>query len=280
MATDDRYAAEQVLATTTEVARGVFGHELAAVFALGSLAHGGFAPLASDIDIALVLNLVDQDTAESIAAVRRTSIARSSTPLAERLSIFWSDWHGVRHGAGVNTRLPAVDRLDLLDDGRLLFGNDERTGAQRPDRVTLIREGAQFACARFDNAYLDNLRRPAELVADGPRTATKAALFPIRLLYTLATGRIGYNKEAARWYARQGRYPALADAAIRGRENGISDAASAAAILQHHLVGLYIEFFDSYAAALTTSGHEVIARSLRERQQVLGDETRDPTASI
>lgn len=265
----DREGGEQVLRTATAVAREVLGDHLSAAFALGSLAHGGFAPLASDIDLALVLDALPDDIGDRVADIRRATVERAGNPLAERLSVFWSDWHGVRHGAGPRSRLPAVDRLDLLDDGRPLFGVDERGGAARPGRTTLVVEAAQFAVERFDPAYLAALHRPEEQVAAGPRAASKAALFPIRFLYTLASGRMGHNVAAATWYRQQGAHAPLAHAAMRWRESGIDDAAAAVRDLRAHLVGVYVEFFDAYAPAVAAAGRGPVADALLDRQATL-----------
>lgn len=269
MSSNDHHVGEEILHTATAVAREVFDDRLSAVFALGSLAHGGFTPACSDIDIALIVHELTGGTAHQVDQVRQLSIARVDTPLAARLSIFWSDWHGVHHGPAGHARLPAVDRIDLLDHGRLLLGRDERAGATRPDAGTLVREGAEFACALCGDAYLARLHEPAQLVADGARTTTKAVLFPIRFLYTLHTGTIGHNVHAADWYRAHGAYPELADAAMRWRENGITDPTAASALLNTSLVGVYEEFFDAYTAALAADGHTTVADALHERHRSL-----------
>src|SRR5699024_5470704 len=46
---------EDVLADVVRVASQTLGDRLIAVYALGSLAHGGFSPLVSDIDAAVIL---------------------------------------------------------------------------------------------------------------------------------------------------------------------------------------------------------------------------------
>lgn len=269
MSSEGRHAGEEILQITAVMAREVFGDRLSAVFALGSLAHGGFVPLCSDVDVALILRELTGETSAQVARVKRLTTAEAPTPLAKRLSIFWSDWHGVHHGHGRLGRLPAVDRLDLLDDGCLLLGRDDRAGAIRPGVDTLVVEAAEFACARFDDAYLANLYEPDRLVADGPRAVTKTVLFPIRFLYTLSAGAIGHNGHAAHWYETHGAYPILADAAMRWREHGITDVAAATDLLASRIVGVYAEFFDAYTAALTANGHTTTANDLRERRHSL-----------
>jgi predicted nucleotidyltransferase len=67
---------EQVLAEATEAYRAALGERLLAAFALGSLAHGGFSELVSDIDLGPIFSdPLLPDDAETIQAV-----AESETP--------------------------------------------------------------------------------------------------------------------------------------------------------------------------------------------------------
>ncbi|MBW0101134.1 hypothetical protein [Pseudonocardia sp. KRD291] len=256
--------ADAVLGAVVDVAREVFTERLVAVYALGSLAHGGFAPLVSDVDVALVPAVVDARTRERVAAVGAAVRERAPGTLADRLSVFWADPEGVRHGPGPHGRLPAVDRLDLIDSGRLLHGRDATGGAVRPDGPTLVREGAEFAVSRFDDDYLDTLRDPARLVAGGARTVTKAVLFPVRFLHTLHTHRIGLNADAVEHYA--GPHRALVAAAAQWREHGLSDPVRARVLLAAHLTGLHTEFLDAYAEAMDRAGETGPATDLRYRR--------------
>jgi hypothetical protein len=162
-----------------------------------------------------------------------------------------------------------VDRLDLIDSGRLLFGTDRRGPAVRPDRATLVRETAEFAVAGFDAEYLRRLRDPGALLASGVRPVTKAVLFPVRFLYTLRTGRIGRNDDAAGWYAGHCSCRSLVDAAMSWRRGGIADHGRAERLLGGELVDLYVQFFDAYRAALADSGEPTLAESLAGRHRRL-----------
>lgn len=279
MTADGDRSGEYVLATATAVACEVFGDRLDAVFALGSLAHGGFAPLVSDVDIAVILTELSSATSAQVTEVAALTQARAATPLAQRLSVFWADWDGVCHGTLGGARLPAVDRLDLLDAGRMLYGTDRREGAERPDGDTLVEDGAEFASSKFDDAYLSRLHHPEALVDDGVRAVTKAVLFPVRFLYTLHTHRIGLNADAADWYAHRyahrGRHRPLVAAAMEWREQDITDPIAARALLHQHLVGLYDEFLDTYIDTLSQRGQHDHARALDTRRENL--HALDPT---
>ncbi|WP_051341732.1 hypothetical protein [Pseudonocardia spinosispora] len=261
---------EAVLAAAVDAAVEVFGDDLDAAFALGSLAHGGFAPLVSDVDIAFVLRGLRPDSAERIARVGER--ARTGSPLARRLSIFWTDWAGVRGEGWNGGRLPQVDRLDLVDSGRLLHGVDRRGTVVRPGHEDLVLDAARFAVSSFDADYLGGLRAPGRLLALGVRSVTKSVLFPVRFLYTLHTGRLGLNEHAASWYRQDGRPgEPLVSAASRWRLIGVDDDVAAPELLDRHLGGIYRELFTEYADDLAARGHADLAGQLRARGQLPAD---------
>lgn len=259
-------AAEQVIADTVQAAQAVLGSEIEAIFVLGSLAHGGFAPLVSDVDVAIVVGVTALGTAEQMARVQSLVVEKVSNPLSERLSVFWADWHTVRTGEGAHSRLGPVDRLDLLDSGRLLLGSDQREPSVRPSHQELVVMSADHILNKFTNAYLDGLRDTRALLAGGPRAITKAILFPVRFIYTLKTGRIGLNEASARWYAAEG-LPgsALALKALEWRNDGIADAEAASQMLGAELDDIHGECFAGYAKELEDLGEASRAVALAKR---------------
>ena len=77
-----------MLARAVSAYRAALGSRLIAGYALGSLAHGGFSPLVSDVDLGLVLR--DPLRAHDRLAIR--AVARWCGPgsaLDQRLSVFW-----------------------------------------------------------------------------------------------------------------------------------------------------------------------------------------------
>jgi hypothetical protein len=258
--------AEQVMADTVQAAQAVLGSEIEAIFVLGSLAHGGFAPLVSDVDVAIVVGVTGLGTAEQMACVQSLVVEQGSSPLSERLSVFWADWHTVRTGEGAHSRLGPVDRLDLLDSGRLLLGSDQREPSVRPSHQELVVTSADHILNKFTDAYLDELRDTRALLAGGPRAITKAILFPVRFIYTLRTGRIGLNEDSARWYAAEG-LPgsALALEALEWRNDGIADAELASQMLGAELDAIHGECFAGYAKELEDLGEASRAAALAER---------------
>ena len=258
--------AEQVIADTVQAAQAVLGSEIDAIFVLGSLAHGGFAPLVSDVDVAIIVRATAPGTAEQMARVQTLVVDKASSPLSERLSVFWADWHTVRTGEGPHSRLGPVDRLDLLDSGQLLLGSDLREPSVRPSHHELVVMSADHILNKFTDAYLERLRDTRTILAGGPRAVTKAILFPVRFMYTLGTGRIGLNDNSARWYAAEG-LPgsALAMKALEWRNDGIADAELAGQMLDAELDALYGECFAGYANELEDLGEASGAAALAER---------------
>jgi hypothetical protein len=258
--------ADQVVADTVQAAGAVFGAEVEAIFTLGSLAHGGFAPLVSDIDVAIVLSATGAETAARIAIVQQLVVEKASSPLAGRLSIFWGDWLAVRTGEGEHFRLGAVDRLDLLDCGQLLQGSDQREPSVRPADEVLILMCTEFILGKFTAAYLEKLTATEALVASGPRATTKAVLFPIRFMYTLRNGGIGLNEDSARWYADEELPGApLALKALEWRSEGIDDADNAVQMLDAELAILHADCLTEYSKHLEGLGETTRAAALAER---------------
>lgn len=216
-------------------ARLLFGSGFRAAYAIGSLAHGGYAPAVSDVDLALVVRTAGPWSRMRVRAVRVLTRWRCGPGPADRLSVFWGRWDDVRGGASGGVRLPAVDRLDLLEHGRLLAGTDRRDGSVWPTHEELVLDGARFAIRWYDRERLALLRDPARLAAADARTVTKAVLFPVRFLATLHTGRAGSNADAVRWYVEQHRGPAspLVAAAARWRDERVGP--DAAALLGEYL---------------------------------------------
>jgi hypothetical protein len=82
-------AGEAVLTEAVASYRAVLGPRLLAGYALGSLAHGGFSPLVSDVDLALIL-AGPLRPADRLMIRRVAGQVRSGgSGLHERLSVFW-----------------------------------------------------------------------------------------------------------------------------------------------------------------------------------------------
>jgi predicted nucleotidyltransferase len=263
---------ETVLSEAVEAYREALRERLLGAYALGSLAHGGFSELVSDVDLALIVSDPilpgDAATIEQVAAAEK----RNGSDLHSRLSVFWGTPSTLREERS-GGRFPALDRLDLIESGRLLAGSDDaRRGLPRPSSAELIITGAEFALD-----YLAGLRAPADargdalgsirfagedaleqilspvlLVREGVRRVTKLVLFPVRFLYTAATARVGTNDAAVERYLDDREAPsrALVAAARAWRTGAAFGALDATALLGRELVPLYLHYIEDHIARL------------------------------
>jgi hypothetical protein len=308
-------AGEAVLTEAVAAAQAALGPRLLAAYALGSLAHGGFSPLVSDVDLALVLT--DPSTSADPETLRllAESVKAGGSPLHQRLSVFWGTPATLR-GETDGGRFPPLDRLDLLENGRLLAGEDVRSGLPAPTRDELMVAGAEFALdflgpghstpaptptgpdatpaptptgpdatpaptptgpgvasapaatglgslAAAGQAVMEEIRHPERLLAEGPRHVTKVVLFPVRFLYTAATGRVGTNDAAVAHHLAQTGAPGhdLVAAALRWRTAPPDDLRAAAGLLGRELVPLYLHYLHDHAARLAELGEATLAEA-------------------
>jgi hypothetical protein len=250
---------EQVLADAVSAYRSALGERLAAAYALGSLAHGGFSPLVSDVDLGLILSdPVHSGDARTIQAVADTEKARGAQ-LAQRLSVFWGTPSTLR-GEHEGGRFPALDRLDLLDHGRLLAGRDARSTVSRPSTPELLISGAEFAIEQLSG---EEMRRPELLIARGVRRVTKVVLFPVRFMFTAATGQVGTNHDAVSYHLEREGAPAseLVATALAWRIAGPVDPRPAAELLRGQMVPLYLYYIDDHVTRLSSLGRGELVRS-------------------
>jgi hypothetical protein len=289
LAEADADLGEAVLARAVSAYRAALGPRLIAGYALGSLAHGGFSALVSDVDLGLILHdPVTVKDRTTIRAVAR-SVRAGGSVLDQRLSVFWgtpATLGGQRRGG----RFPPLDRLDLLEYGRLLTGQDLRSAAARPDHAELLAAGAEFALGylggaatlpdrlrrwarlrRQDDTVRNEIRTPSRLVSRGPRRLTKIVLFPVRFLFTAETGQVGTNARAAAHYLASARPPAaaLVTAALAWRLEPPS-ADEATALLSRELIPLYIQYIDDHITRLhAINRHRLAGRFQRWRTLLL-----------
>ncbi len=271
---------EVVLARAVAAYRAALGSRLIAGYALGSLAHGGFSPLVSDVDLGLILD--DPLRAKDRVTIRKVarSVKAGGSELDRRLSVFWGTPDTLR-GQRRGGRFPPLDRLDLLDYGRLLTGRDVRATVARPDRTELLEAGAEFALGYLgarggglagrlrglrsgDNNALEEIRDPSRLIARGPRRITKIVLFPVRFLFTAETGRVATNTLAAEHYLASEDVPAaaLVTAATAWRNERPADG-EATELLGRELIPLYVQYLDDHIARLQAVDRRRLADSFR-----------------
>jgi predicted nucleotidyltransferase len=190
---------DSAIAAAREFAGGVAalldartGAGLLGVYLLGSLAHGGFNRLYSDIDMALVTeNGIDRATLDTV----RTEAAALSPELSAKLSIFWSDR---RFSVG---RFPPLDRVDYLDHAVALIER-ERVDPVRPTLQDIrgYLGGAPFANWAASAAHFAGLD---VLGPDERKPYLRALLYPARLITSWTTGGMASNDDAVAFLNRQ-----------------------------------------------------------------------------
>jgi hypothetical protein len=276
---------ETVLQDAVEVSQRSLGDRLLAAYALGSLAHGGFSALVSDVDLGLVLaDPLRPGDDQAVQAIADT-VRRGASPLHDRLSIFWGTPSTLRGGVD-GGRFPPLDRLDLLEHGLLLLGHDLRGVTPRPTPTELLIVGAEFALdflaggrASADPGLgsmvpgedaSEEIRQPELLISRGPRRLTKIILFPVRFLFTAATGRVGTNDLAVEHYVARPAAPAtdLVRAALSWRTNG--PGTDAQGLVGRELVPLYLYYIEDHAHSLTGAGRSDLSEAfVRWRSRIL-----------
>jgi hypothetical protein len=269
------------------------GGRLIAAYALGSLAHGGFSELVSDVDLGLIvsepLRLGDRQTIQAVADMEKAK----GSALSDRLSVFWGSPATLR-AEQTGGRFPALDRLDLIENGRLLAGTDDvRLGLPRPGRSELLVAGAEFALDYLSGIPRSPDRTPSEglramslvqedaveeilfpdlLIERGVRRLTKIVLFPARFIYSAATGRVGTNDVAVVHYLSDNEAPSrgLVAAALAWRTAPPQDRASTAELLGAQLLPLYHYYIDDHIKRLYSIDELSLARAFEEWRNQLG----------
>ncbi len=248
---------------------------LRSVYAIGSVARGGFSPVMSDIDMVFIvedpLSLTDARRRDEVVA----RVAQLSLEFGDRVAAFWSspcelsrrDASGryppenVRRG-----HLPPFDRLDLLLCGVLVWGREVREMVARPTRAALDVGSAEFALSFLRSlARLERLTDPAAFGAVAGGAFAKAVLLPVRLLYGLSAGLVGTSEEAVALYVDEcrGHHAPLVRLAMSARTDGVPLVAeTACALALASVVDLYVEVIDAYTSRMDELGREDLGREL------------------
>lgn len=188
---------ENFVARVAEHFKSELGSSLVEAYKLGSLAHGGFSEMYSDIDVGLILNCSEPPSAMS----ELITVVKSSDPeYGKKLSMFWGSpeftWG----------RLPVIDRIDLLDHGvPLLHG--VKPEFRRPSQEEIHQEQLQ-SIERSWKSRLPELNRLATLEAKDRKPYIRAILYSARLIYTWDNLAVASNDRAVE-YLHQVQPPGL-----------------------------------------------------------------------
>ena len=161
------------VARVAEHFKSRLGSSLVEAYKLGSLAHGGFSEIYSDIDVGLLLSCREppSEMAELIAHAKLLD-----AEYGKKLSVFWGNpeftWG----------RLPVIDRIDLLDHGVPLL-RGVKPDFRRPTKEEIHQEQLQ-SIERSWKSRLPELSRLTTLEAKDRKPYIRAILYAARLIYT------------------------------------------------------------------------------------------------
>jgi predicted nucleotidyltransferase len=160
-------------------------------YKLGSLAHGGFSKIYSDIDMGVLLSSREPPDRMSDLIGAAKSL---HSEYGKKLSIFWGNpdfnWG----------RLPVIDRLDLLDHGvPLLHG--VKPNFRRPTKEEIHQEQIQ-SIERSWKSRLPELTALTILEPKDHKPYIRAILYPARLIYTWDNLTVASNDRAVEYLHR------------------------------------------------------------------------------
>ena len=164
------------------------GPSLVEVYKIGSLAHGGFSQIYSDIDVGLILDCLNPpaDMDQLVAEAKALD-----GEYGKKLSVFWGNpecsWG----------RLPALDRLDLLDHGVPLLNNC-RAAFRRPTNEEIRQQPSQ-TIERSWKPNIQELRQLKRLEPKDRKPYIRAILYPARLIYSWDNLAVDSNDRAVEY---------------------------------------------------------------------------------
>lgn len=166
------------------------GTQLLGVYAIGSLAHGGFSRRYSDIDM---LVLAEAGLSPANQEAMRAEAARIAPDLAGKLSLFWSD------RTFAIGRFPPLDRLDYIDRPHPLVER-ARVPCPRPSlaEIRTYLDGKPFT------SWAERAQSFAAAAALDPqdrKAFIRTFLYAARLVFSWKTGDIASNDDAVAFLA-------------------------------------------------------------------------------
>jgi hypothetical protein len=176
------------VARVGEYFKSRLGASLVEAYKLGSLAHGGFSSIYSDIDVGFLLNCAEPPV-ELPALIAEAKMLDAE--YGKKLSIFWGNpefaWG----------RLPVIDRLDMLDHGVPLLRGMKPT-FRRPTKDEIHQEQLQ-SIERSWKSRLPELNRLTALELNDRKPYIRAILYAARLIYTWDNLAVASNDRAVEY---------------------------------------------------------------------------------
>jgi predicted nucleotidyltransferase len=193
----------RVIDAAVRSARARLGEGLLSAYAIGSLAHGGFAVAVSDVDLALLTDRRPGRDMRAIAAAITDDVAADvGLALHDRLSVFHVPWERFAVPSP-DARFPPIDRYDLVRYGVLVDGAELRDAyATAPSADQIRAQAVESALRRVTPEALATEVRALADDGVGVHDATKLVLWPVRLQHVCDAGEASGNHAAVEHYAR------------------------------------------------------------------------------
>jgi len=240
----------RVIEAAVRSARDRLGDGLLSAYAIGSLAHGGFSPAVSDVDLAL---LTDSRDVTRVVEMVAADVRATGHPLADRLSIFHVPWVRFRDPPP-GARFPPIDRYDLVHFGILVAGGDLRGEyAAAPSPEEIREQAVAFALGRVTPERLAADLRELESGGVTVHDASKIVIWPVRLQHVCDTGEPIGNAAAVDHYLRleDARHRSLVREALGWRRlSTIDDAGAALRRIADEIHDLHAEVYRRLADRL------------------------------
>lgn len=187
----------EYVARVAEHFNSQLGLSLIEVYKLGSLAHGGFSTIYSDIDVGLLLNCKEPPSDMAGLVTEANSLHPN---LGKKLSVFWGNpeftWG----------RLPVIDRLDLLDHAVPLLKN-HKADFRRP-AAREIHKALHESIDKSWKPRIPELQALTRLEPKDRKPYVRAVLYAARLIFTWDKLAVDSNDRAVE-YLHQVQPPGL-----------------------------------------------------------------------
>jgi predicted nucleotidyltransferase len=177
--------------------RSQLGSSLVEVYKIGSLAHGGFSQIYSDIDVGLILSCPNPPSDMDRMITEAKALDGEN---GKKLSVFWGNPH-CSWG-----RLPALDRLDLLDHGVPILNNC-KADFRRPTKDE-IRQQLRQTIEGSWKPKTGEFSQLNKLEPKDRKPYIRTILYPARLIYSWDNLAMDSNDRAVE-YLRNVRPPGL-----------------------------------------------------------------------
>lgn len=248
-------------------ARERLGAGLLSAYAIGSLAHGGFSPAVSDVDLALLTDQLPGRDVPGIVAMVAADVRATGHALADRLSIFHAPWVGFQDPPP-DARFPPIDRYDLVHFGILVDGTDHRPAyAAAPSAEEIREQAVSSALGRVSGVQLAADLRRLEEGGVTVHDATKIVLWPVRLQHVCDTGQATGNAAAVDHYLQlaDARHRSLVREAFGWREvSSLEDPRAALERIVDEIHDLHAEVFGRLGDRLDMPRRDELAARAQE----------------